>query len=69
MPACRYAAHRVIHAAEIAYTAANSKTVTTAANPLNHYRVEESRLAYRRIVNSGVAAAESLMKSLNHAPG
>jgi len=30
-----------------------------AANPLGNYRVVESRLAYRRIVASGVAAAEA----------
>ncbi len=55
MPAYRHAAHRVFNAAEITYTGASSQTATTAANPLGNYRVEESRLAYRRIVASGVA--------------
>jgi len=34
-------------------------TATTAANPLGNYRVEESRLAYRRIIASGVAAVDA----------
>ncbi len=59
MPAYRHAAHRVFNAAEITYGATGSETVTTAANPLGNYRVEESRLAQRRIVASGVAAADA----------
>ncbi|MAT73058.1 MAG: hypothetical protein CMJ58_26540 [Planctomycetaceae bacterium] len=58
-PAYRHAAHRVFNAAEINYAAAGGETTTTAANPLGNYRVDESRLAYRRIVASGVAAAEA----------
>jgi len=53
MPAYRHAAHRVFNAAEITYGAASSETATTAANPLGNYRVEESRLAYRRILATG----------------
>jgi hypothetical protein len=59
MPAYRHAAHRVFNAAEITYTAVDGETATTAANPLGNYRVVESRLAYRRIVASGVAAADA----------
>ena len=59
MPAYRHAAHRVFNAAEIAYAGAGSQTITTATNPLGNYRVEESRLAYRRIVASGVATDEA----------
>ena len=59
MPAYRHAAHRVFNAAEITYTAAGAETATTAANPLGNYRVVESRLAYRRIVASGEAAADA----------
>jgi len=59
MPAYRHAAHRVFNAAEITYTADGSGTQTTAANPLGHYTVRESRLAYRRIIASGVSAAEA----------
>ena len=59
MPAYRHAAHRVFNAAEITYTGSGSGTATTAANPLGNYRVEESRLAYRRVVASGVTSDEA----------
>ena len=57
MPAYRHAAHRVFNAAEITYTTAGEEIATTAANPLGRYRVDESRLAYRRIIASGQTAA------------
>jgi hypothetical protein len=57
MPAYRHAAHRVFSAAELTFTAAGSTTATVAANPLTGYRVYDSRLAYRRIIASGIAAA------------
>ena len=59
MPAYRHAAHRVFNAAEITYTGSGAATTTTCANPLGNYRVHESRLAYRRILASGVAAADA----------
>ncbi|MBN2024495.1 MAG: hypothetical protein JW809_17075 [Pirellulales bacterium] len=59
MPAYRHAAHRVFNAAEITYTEEGSATQTTAANPLGRYTVRESRLAYRRIIASGQAAADA----------
>lgn len=59
MPAYRHAAHRVFNATEINYTPGGAATATLAANPLGNYRVYESRLAYRRIVASGVAAADA----------
>jgi len=59
MPAYRHAAHRVFNAAELNYTATGSETSTVAANPLGNYTVAESRLAYRRVVASGVAAADA----------
>lgn len=59
MPAYRHAAHRVFNAAEITYTGTSANTSTTAANPLGNYRVFESRLAYRRVVASGVTAADA----------
>jgi hypothetical protein len=49
----------VFNAAEITYAAAGAETATTAANPLGNYRVVESRLAYRRIIASGEAAADA----------
>ncbi len=59
MPAYRHAAHRVFNAAEITYTTPGTGNSVTAANPLGNYRVVESRLAYRRIVASGVAADQA----------
>jgi hypothetical protein len=59
MPAYRYAANRVFNAAEIRYTAAGAATTTLAANPLSTYRIADSRLAYRRILASGVAAVDA----------
>jgi hypothetical protein len=59
MPASRHAAHRVFNAAEVNYAASGAASSTTCANPLGHYRVHESRLAYRRIMASGVAAADA----------
>jgi hypothetical protein len=59
MPAYRHAAHRVFNAAEITYTASGAPTMTRAANPLGNYRVVESRLAYRRVIASGVSASEA----------
>ena len=59
MPAYRHAAHRVFNAAEIQYKSGSAATTTVAANPLGNYRVEESRLAYRRIVASGQTPADA----------
>ena len=58
-PAYRHAAHRVFNAAEIHYAASGASTTTVAANPLGNYRVVESRLAYRRILSSGVASVDA----------
>ena len=49
----------MFNAAEITYTDSGAATATTASNPLGNHRVYESRLAYRRIVASGVAAADA----------
>ena len=59
MPAYRHAAHRTFNATEVGYAAAGSQSTTVAANPLGNYRVEESRLAYRRIIASGEAPADA----------
>jgi hypothetical protein len=58
-PAYRHAAHRVFNATEILYKPGASATSTTAANPLGNYKVDESRLVYRRIVASGVTADDA----------
>jgi hypothetical protein len=55
MPAYRYAAHRIFNTAEIQYT--SGSTTAVAANPLRNYNVVDSRLAYRRLLASGQAAA------------
>jgi len=59
MPAYRHAAHRVFTAAEIHYAADGAATTTVSASPLANYRVAESRLAYRRLIASGIAAADA----------
>ncbi|REK19167.1 MAG: hypothetical protein DWQ37_01890 [Planctomycetota bacterium] len=59
MPAYRHAAHRVFNALELQYSASSSETTTLAANPLSNYRVVDSRLAYRRVIASGTAAADA----------
>ena len=59
MPAYRFAAHRVFNATELRYTATGAATTTVAANPLTGYRLHDSRLAYRRVIASGVAAADA----------
>jgi hypothetical protein len=55
-PAYRHAAARILHAAEIQVTSGGAATTTVAPNPLSRYRLFDSRLIYRRIVASGVAA-------------
>ena len=59
MPAYRHAAHRTFNATEISYAPTGGQTATVAANPLGSYAVEESRLAYRRVIASGVAAEDA----------
>jgi hypothetical protein len=56
MPAYRHAAYRIINALEIDYAAAGAATLTKTANPLGNYKVVESRLAYHRIIASGLDA-------------
>ena len=59
MPAYRHAAHRTFNAAEITYAPSGGLSTTIAANPLGNYRVEESRLAYRRVIASGEVADDA----------
>ncbi|MDX1961834.1 MAG: hypothetical protein SFX18_01695 [Pirellulales bacterium] len=54
MPAYRHIAQRVVGATFIEQ--ADGSSNTRAPNPLANYRVYDSRLAYRRLVASGVAA-------------
>jgi hypothetical protein len=59
MPAYRHAAQRIFNAAEIRYLPTSAPTMTIAENPLSAYQVVDSRLAYRRIMASGVAADDA----------
>ncbi len=59
MPAYRHAAHRVFNAVEVRFNPTSSATTTLAANPLSNYQVLESRLAYRRVIAAGTAAADA----------
>jgi hypothetical protein len=59
MPAYRHAANRIFNATEIRYTATGSGTQTIAPNPISGYRVESSRLAYRRLIAAGVAPGDA----------
>ncbi len=64
MPAYRHAAHRVFHSTGVNYVSPDGATTTLGPNPLGPvfqetYTVQESRLAYRRVVASGVAAADA----------
>jgi hypothetical protein len=59
-PAYRHAAARILGASDLIYGAETDKVRATYANPYNRtYRFYESRLAYRRIVASGQAAADA----------
>jgi hypothetical protein len=59
MPAYRQAAHRIVNATQLTFTADGSPTATFAANPLGNFRVHDSRLVFRRIVATGVAASDA----------
>lgn len=59
MPAYRHAAHRVLNALEVRFNPSDAATTTLAANPLGNYQVQESRLAYRRIIAAGQAAVDA----------
>jgi hypothetical protein len=58
-PAYRHAAARVFNAAEIHFTASGKPTTTYSPNPLSRYSLHDSRLLYRRIVASNVAADQA----------
>lgn len=55
MPAYKHAANRIFNATEIRYMGDGASTVTIAPNPVSGYRVESSRLAYRRLIAAGVS--------------
>lgn len=59
MPAYRHAAHRIVSATQLSFSADGSPTATFAPNPMSNLRVFDSRLAYRRVVASGQSAADA----------
>lgn len=60
MPAYRHAARRILNATETKYGADSGTVQTMAANTLNRYQLQDAtELAYRRIIASGVAAADA----------
>jgi hypothetical protein len=63
MPAYRQAAARIFHATDLEHGADTAKVRTAYANPYNRtYKFYDSRLAYRRIVASGLAEAAAARK-------
>jgi hypothetical protein len=59
MPAYRQAAHRIVNATQLTFSPDGSPTATFSANPLNNFRVFDSRLVYRRIVAAGTPASDA----------
>ena len=59
MPAYRHAANRVFYATQITYQPDGRPTATTIPNLLRGYQVYDSRLAYRRLLNTGIPAEEA----------
>lgn len=59
MPAYRQVAHRIVNATQLTFSPDGSPTATFAPNPLNNYRVLDSRLVYNRIIASGTAASDA----------
>jgi len=60
MPQRRGAAYRLFHpAAEFSQNVSDTNTLSSVPNPYGHYRVIASRIAYRRLVDHGVTAANA----------
>ena len=60
MPQKRGVAHRLFNASEVSYNSAGADTTMTAIpNPFKKYNVASSRLAYRRLIDCGVGAADA----------
>jgi hypothetical protein len=58
-PAYRHAAHRIVNATQLTFSEDGTPTTTFFSNPLGNFRVFDSRLMYRRILASGVAATDA----------
>jgi hypothetical protein len=59
MPAYVQAARRIVSATQVTYNVDGTPSVTFQHNPAIDYQVVESRLAYRRILASGVATSDA----------
>ncbi|MCL2304788.1 MAG: hypothetical protein FWC43_05535 [Planctomycetaceae bacterium] len=59
MPQKRGIAHRLFHASEVSYSASGETTMSAIPNPYTRYKVVASRLAYRRLLDSGVTATNA----------
>ena len=58
MPAYRFAAARTFLDGEVVFNLSDFQSTTTR-NPLRHYNVMDSALAYRRLIASGVSADDA----------
>ena len=60
MPQKRGTAYRLFHsAAEFSQNVSETNTISSVPNPYGHYRVISSRIAYRRLVDTGVTASNA----------
>lgn len=58
MPQKRGIAHRLFNASEVSYDTSAASTVMSAIpNPYSRYNIVSSRLAYRRLLDSGITAS------------
>lgn len=57
MPKRRHIAHRIFYGEQVTNSQENSNYVITSGNPFRHYKLVSSRLAYRRLVASGLTEA------------
>ena len=54
MPSKRFLAHRLFHSSEVTYEDGNGLRMAACSNPFSSYNVVSSRLALRRLVESGM---------------
>ena len=59
MPQKRSVAHRLFNASEVSYIGSDTTTMSAIPNPYNRYKIVSSRLAYKRLLDSGVTAANA----------
>ena len=59
MPQKRGVAHRLFHASEVSYGVSGTTTMSAIPNPYARYKVVASRLAYKRLLDSGVTATNA----------